>query len=54
MPNDQWQLEHSSRLHDGKMAPLYPNMLLGKITEIENYYARVKTKFGDISFTSSL
>ena len=25
---------------DGKMPPLYPNMLLGKLTEIENHYIR--------------
>ena len=31
-----------------KTAPFHPNMLLGKITEIENSYARVVTKFGRI------
>lgn len=28
------------------MTPFNPNMLLGKITEIENYYVRVVTRFG--------
>ena len=31
-----------------KRSPFHPNMLLGKITEIENYYARVVTRFGKI------
>ena len=30
-----------------KAAPFHPNMLLGKITQIENKYARVVTKFGN-------
>ena len=29
-----------------KPSPFYPNMLLGKITELENHYARVVTRFG--------
>ena len=31
-----------------KMTPFTPNMLIGKITEIENHYARVLTRFGKI------
>ena len=31
-----------------KRSPFHPNMLLGKITEIENQYARVVTRFGKI------
>ena len=31
-----------------KPSPFYPNMLLGKITELENHYARVVTRFGKI------
>ena len=31
-----------------KAAPFHPNLLLGKITEIENTYARAVTKFGKI------
>ena len=31
-----------------KQSPFYPNMLLGKITELENDYARVVTRFGKI------
>ena len=38
---------------DGKMSPLFPNMLLGKITEIENHYARVVTKFGEVQWLIS-
>ena len=30
------------------LSPFYPNMLLGKITEIENHYACVVTKFGEV------
>ena len=30
------------------MTPFNPNMLLGKITEIENHYAWVVTRFGKI------
>ena len=30
------------------MTPFTPNMLIGKITEIENHYARVLTRFGKI------
>ena len=31
-----------------KRSPFHPNMLLGKITEIENQYAWVVTRFGKI------
>ena len=31
-----------------KAAPFHPNLLLGKITEIENNYARAVTEFGKI------
>ena len=31
-----------------KPSPFYPNLLLGKITELENHYARVVTRFGKI------
>ena len=31
-----------------KQSTFYPNMLLGKITELENDYARVVTRFGKI------
>ena len=31
-----------------KQSPFYLNMLLGKITELENHYARVVTRFGKI------
>ena len=31
-----------------KRSPFHPNMLLGKITEIENQYAREVTRFGKI------
>ena len=31
-----------------KPSPFYPNMLLGKITELENHYARVVTRFDKI------
>ena len=31
-----------------KAAPFHPNLLLGKITQIENRYVRVVTKFGKI------
>ena len=31
-----------------KPSPFYPNMLLFKITELENHYARVVTRFGKI------
>ena len=38
---------HRDRLDD-KMSLLYPNMLLAKIIEIKNHYARVLTKFGEV------
>ena len=31
-----------------KPSPFYPNMLFGKITELENHYARVVTRFGKV------
>ena len=34
-----------------KMTPFTPNMLIGKITEIENHYAQVLTRFGKIQIT---
>ena len=33
------------------MTPFTPNMLIGKITEIENHYAQVLTRFGKIQIT---
>lgn len=33
-----------------KASPFHPNLLLGKITEIENKYAQVVTKFGKMHF----
>ena len=32
-----------------KQCPLHPNVLLGKVTELENNYAKIVTKFGIIS-----
>jgi len=32
-----------------KKSPLHPNVLIGKITEVENDYAKVVTKFGTIN-----
>jgi len=32
-----------------KMSPLHPNVLLGNVTEVENNYAKIATKFGIIS-----
>lgn len=32
-----------------KSSPLHPNVLLGKVTEVENNYAKIVTKFGIIS-----
>ena len=29
-----------------KISPLHPNVLIGKITEVENDYAKIVTKFG--------
>ena len=32
-----------------KQSPLHPNVLLGKVMELENNYAKIVTKFGIIS-----
>ena len=32
-----------------KMSPLHPNVLLGKVPEVDNSYAKIITKFGIIS-----
>ena len=32
-----------------KSSPLHPNVLLGKVTEVEDNYAKIVTKFGIIS-----
>ena len=29
-----------------KISPLHPNVLIGKITEVENDYSKIVTKFG--------
>ena len=29
-----------------KISPLHPNVMIGKITEVENDYAKIVTKFG--------
>ena len=33
---------------DDKISPLHPNLLLGKVTEVENNYTKIVTKFGII------
>ena len=36
-----------------KFSPLHPNVLLGKVTEVEKNYAKMVTKFGFISTYNS-
>ena len=36
-----------------KISPLHPNVLIGKMTEVQNDYAKVVTKFGIINTSIS-
>ena len=46
--SSQFKVEDVVSIKVDKPSPFYPNMLLGKITELENHYARVVTRFGKI------